>query len=127
MAGDACDKRQPENMKNKSLVRTAMAVAIACGVLFHITANAQTNSVPETNTYSFTMPASWWTTNKITLDIDTNWSIYAGDQGTNWLTVSNSLRFGDSYVVCVTPQQWRQLTNTYPDKVEKMPIQFYRK
>lgn len=85
-------------MKKKTLI-VISAAAVACSAWLRIT-------VAKTNT------------DMIKIGID---------MGTNWMTVTNALRFNDSYVICVTPSQWRELTNAYANNPATNVIHFYRK
>jgi len=72
-----------------------------------------------------------WTTGSITAFLSTNMGFALTnfyDRGTNFMTVTNSLRFGfyeQTLVICVTPDQWNILTNHYPKRVSHENITFY--
>ncbi len=86
----------------------------------------ETNSLTLTN-----FGASYYSNDFLTTGTYASFIITNNYCGTNWLTITNSLRFGDdwcnSYVVCVTPAQWCEMTNAYPDKISTNTIIFSRK
>lgn len=78
--------------------------------------------LPEGTNKSFyfddpTRPKNWWT----------NFAVESfSPPETNWLTITNYLKVGNIYVVPVTPEQWKEMTNTYPQHVKTKTFHFHR-